>query len=109
MKAHGDDGTAAAMARVLAAERDAAEAVQRAHADASARLEAARDEARQIVNTAAERIARRQQRHARALAARLARRDAEAASPHGAGPADDAAIAAAVAQVAARLSGGPSA
>lgn len=94
------------MARVLRAERDAAAAVVAAQAEAKRQVEAARDEARAIVEQGAARIVARQQRHARALAARVARLQVQAALPSRAAAApDDAAIDAAVAHVAAQLTG----
>ncbi len=106
MAAPRDDDAAEAMARVLRAERDAAAAIVAAQADARRHVDAARDAARARVERGAAHIAARQQRHAQALAARIVRLQAQAALPTRAPPPDDAAIDAAVARVAAQLTGG---
>lgn len=97
---------ARAIDRVLAAERDAEAALAQARQQAHATLEAARDEARLAVNAALERTAAWQRAHAAALERRLAAARDRAADLRRGQPPQPAAIAQAVAQLAARLSGG---
>jgi vacuolar-type H+-ATPase subunit H len=98
---------AQAIERVLRAERDGQARIDAARRQARSELDAARDDALAIVNRALERSADWQRGHAQALAARLAARRAEAAAATLAEPhaPHDGAIAAAVEQVARRLSG----
>jgi vacuolar-type H+-ATPase subunit H len=99
--------TARAIDRVLGAERDAEASLAQARQQADALLERARDDALSSVNRALDRTAAWQQRHAAALDQRLAQMRAKAgASARDQVPPDDAAIAAAVDAVAARLTGG---
>jgi len=95
-----------AIERVLREERDAAAALGEARRDAAAIVEAARDEGRAIVNRAMERIARWQAAHVRAVdqRARSLRAQAERTSRDRGAP-DHEAIEAAVARVAAHLTG----
>jgi F0F1-type ATP synthase membrane subunit b/b' len=98
-------GTASAIERVLRAERDAeAELVQRRQ-EAARRVESARAEALAIVNRALERAARWRERHAGALARRVATLRSRAAVAPVPAAVDEAAISAAIARVAARLTG----
>ncbi len=93
-----------AIDRVMREERAAADALAQARREAEALVEAARDEGRAIVNRAAERIARWQAAHGRAVDRRAEALRA-GSSPHArvrAAP-DRAAIEAAVARVAERL------
>ncbi|RPH65984.1 MAG: hypothetical protein EHM83_05050 [Burkholderiales bacterium] len=110
MSQRSDLGTQAAavqaVERVLRAERDAEAELARARDRAQAQLEAAREDALAIVNRAAERIARWQRGHGEALDRRLAAlRDEAAASSQAQSVPDEPAIGAAVARVAARLTG----
>jgi vacuolar-type H+-ATPase subunit H len=104
---HQTASTARAIDRVLTAERDAEATLSRVRQQAHATLEAAREDARATVNAALERIAAWQHAHLAASERRLAALRAQAAGlARGQGPPDQAAIAAAVARVAARLTGG---
>lgn len=98
---------AQAIERVLRAERDGQARIEQVRQQAQVELDAARDDALAIVNRALERIAGWQRGHAQALDGRLAARRAEAAAAVAAEPRapDEGAIAAAVEQVAGRLSG----
>jgi len=99
--------TARAIDRVLAAERDAEASVNAARLQAQTTLEEAREDARATVNAALDRIAGWQREHAAASQLRLAALRAQAAGlAQGQRPPDQSAIAAAVARVAARLTGG---
>jgi hypothetical protein len=101
------DAAARAMARVLQAERDAAERLACTRAQAAALVERARLDALAIVNRSGERIARVQRAHAAALERRLDVQRAAASAHLAAQPVpDDAAIHAAVAHVAALMTHG---
>lgn len=106
MTAARGEASALAVERVLRAERDAEAALDQARRDAQAVVEAARAEALATARRTAQRIARWQRGHAEALARRVAalRERAEVVERPPALP-DDEATAAAVAQVAARLTG----
>jgi vacuolar-type H+-ATPase subunit H len=100
------DGTARAMERVLVSERDAAQGIAQARTQAQALLDAARDDALEIVNRAARRIARWQQAHGSAMAGRLDALRAQAdAAAHANQRPDGAAIDRAAARLAARMTG----
>jgi vacuolar-type H+-ATPase subunit H len=100
------DATARAIERVLRAEHEAADSIEQARTQAQALLDAARDEALGTVNRAAQRIARWQQAHGDALAARLAALRAQSAVAANAVQRPDAsAIDGAAMQLAARLTG----
>ena len=96
-----------AVERVLRAERRGQQLLEEARRQAQARLDAAREEGLAIVNRSMERAALWQQHHAAALQLRLRQLQASSAASALAHPTpDDAAIAAAVKQVAALLTGG---
>lgn len=96
---------AQAMTRVLRSEHDAGRRLAQVREQAQATLDAARDDGLDIVNRAMERVAAWRQAHGAALAQRLAAlRSQAAASAQARESLDDAAIAAAVEQVAALLS-----
>ena len=101
----------AAIARVLAAERDARQAIAAAEADVTHIAEAARAAARAIAERTEQRLQRVVECIERDTAARLAAIDAEAAAldpQHTDTAADDAAVCAAVALLARRLVGAAS-
>ncbi|MDP3083274.1 MAG: hypothetical protein Q8N44_06235 [Rubrivivax sp.] len=96
---------AQAMTRVLRSEQDAGRRLTQVREQAQAALDAARDDGLDIVNRAMERIAAWRQAHGVALEQRLATLRSQAAASAPARDAlDDAAIAAAVEQVADQLS-----
>ena len=97
----------AAIERVLRAEHEAESSLAQARDQAQAELAQAREEALAIVNQAAERIARWQHRHSERLDARLAAQRAQHADHSDTARAipDDGVLAAAVARVAAMLTG----
>lgn len=103
----GPAAAAQAIDRVLGAEHDAQAHLEQARQQAREALEDARQDALASVNRALDRIAAWQQGHAAALERRLADHRARAqASANALQPPDEAAVAAAVAHVAARLTGG---
>jgi vacuolar-type H+-ATPase subunit H len=106
-----DLGQAAAAAqaidRVLSAERDAETLLAQERRRAEQTLERAREDALACINRALDRVAAWQHSHAAALDRRLsAHRAGAAASARDLSPPGEEAISAAVAQVAARLTGG---
>jgi hypothetical protein len=104
-----DDAVEAAIARVLDAEHEARDAVRDAGDAAAAQVEHARAVARAIAERAERRIGAVRARFERKTAAEVAALDAEAAdagTPHELGPDDHARLDAAIAELAARLTGG---
>jgi vacuolar-type H+-ATPase subunit H len=100
------EATGRAIERVLRAEREAADSIAQAHAQAQTLLDAARSDALDVVNRAAQRIARWQQAHSEALVARLAAlRTHAAVSADAVQPPNQSAINGAAMQLAARLTG----
>ncbi len=100
------DSAAAALQRVLEAERDAEAELAARRRDAARLVDAARDDALAIVNRALDRAAHRQHRHARALALRTGRLRAQGGDQSAEGAPDPRAVARAVEHVAAELTGG---
>lgn len=100
----------AAIARILGAESAAREAIAQAERDAAASVEAARAEAQEIASRAEKRIRRAGDAYERETAARLAAiaESAAIADDPNASAFDDTHLAASVAALAARLTGGRS-
>jgi regulator of protease activity HflC (stomatin/prohibitin superfamily) len=97
-------GVAAAMNRVLTAERDALAELEACRSEADRTLEAARREARTVLERA-ERIARDIHGRTERLAAARAKRLSEAAAQEDARPAAGDPLAAALERLAARMTG----
>jgi hypothetical protein len=98
-----DTHVADAINRVLAAEHSAAAAIVAARAEAQARIEAAHERRRAILETARQRVMRLHERAQVRLAARLAELDKEAAAGARDGIALQTVAAAAVENLAERL------
>lgn len=103
-RAPASSGVAAAMNRVLTAEREALAELEACRSEADRTLEAARREARAILERA-ERIARDIHSRTERLASARARRLAEAAAQEDARPATDDPLATALERLAARMTG----